>query len=80
MTLDNSWEIMNEEEMYDVNGGGTVTIKIVLSEVVLEGMLSAAGSTLYAAAGTAMVTGPETITLSQYIQFVKTQTKYIYIG
>jgi len=21
MTLDNSWEIMNEEEMYDVNGG-----------------------------------------------------------
>lgn len=22
MTLDNSWELMNEEEMYDVNGGG----------------------------------------------------------
>ena len=22
MTLDNSWEIMNEDEMYDVNGGG----------------------------------------------------------
>ena len=22
MTLDNSWELMSEEEMYDVNGGG----------------------------------------------------------
>ncbi len=21
MTLDNSWELMSEEEMYDVNGG-----------------------------------------------------------
>ena len=28
MTLDNSWEMMSEEEMYDVNGGG-VYIKLV---------------------------------------------------
>lgn len=28
MTLDNSWEIMNEEEMYDVNGGGTTEIVV----------------------------------------------------
>jgi len=23
LTLDNSWELMSEEEMYDVNGGGS---------------------------------------------------------
>jgi len=28
MTLDNSWEIMNEEEMYDVNGGGWYSDKV----------------------------------------------------
>ena len=24
MTLDNSWELMTEDEMYDVNGGGSI--------------------------------------------------------
>ena len=31
MTLDNSWELMTEEEMYDVNGGITSTYTTILS-------------------------------------------------
>ncbi|MFH5880853.1 hypothetical protein [Liberiplasma polymorphum] len=31
MTLDNSWELMTEEEMYDVNGGWTKTTTEYLS-------------------------------------------------
>lgn len=26
MTLDNSWELMSEEEMYDVNGGASIDL------------------------------------------------------
>jgi hypothetical protein len=37
MTLDNSWEIMSEEEMYDVNGGVTI------SNSTLDGILIALG-------------------------------------
>ncbi|MCU0104453.1 hypothetical protein N7603_02130 [Acholeplasma vituli] len=31
MTLDNSWELMTEDEMYDVNGGGTIALSIRIS-------------------------------------------------
>lgn len=31
MTLDNSWELMSEEEMYDVNGGGIARSTMALS-------------------------------------------------
>jgi len=42
MTLDNSWEIMTEEEMYDVNGGGTLTIGfgVMLTPGLVAGLLS----------------------------------------
>ncbi|GEM_PF-6376939 len=35
MTLDNSWELMSEEEMYDVNGGA-----VYISNSTLVGMFS----------------------------------------
>ena len=31
MALDNSWLVMNEEEMYDVNGGGTTEYVITFA-------------------------------------------------
>ncbi|AUD65591.1 hypothetical protein BK011_07755 [Tenericutes bacterium MZ-XQ] len=41
MTLDNSWELMTEDEMYDVNGGGTVDL-LYISYNDLVGLLGAA--------------------------------------
>jgi hypothetical protein len=34
MTLDNSWELMTEDEMYDVNGGGRITITLAKNFVM----------------------------------------------
>jgi len=41
MTLDNSWEVMNEEEMYDVNGGNAAMF--VKNIVGLAAMFAALG-------------------------------------
>jgi len=35
MTLDNSWEIMSEDEMYDVNGGMTVATMALMIDASL---------------------------------------------
>jgi len=37
MTLDNSWELMTEDEMYDVNGGVTVGTMATIIDVALIG-------------------------------------------
>ena len=40
MTLDNSWELMTEEEMYDVNGGGTTEIVVTfLTDAAFKGAI-----------------------------------------
>ena len=42
MTLDNSWKMMSEEEMYDVNGGGTLTVGfgVMLTPGLVSGLLA----------------------------------------
>ncbi len=42
LALDNSWLVMNEEEMYDVNGGGTLTIGfgVMLTPGLVTGLLA----------------------------------------
>jgi hypothetical protein len=44
MTLDNSWNIMSEEEMYDVNGGVSFWTKtaIIASAIAVAAMLTVA--------------------------------------
>ena len=45
MTLDNSWELMSEDEMYDVNGGGAITISISRDLIVnVAGVLFTGGT------------------------------------
>lgn len=41
MILDNSWELMSEDEMYDINGGGTIDL-LYISYNDLVGLLGAA--------------------------------------
>jgi len=35
MTLDNSWEMMSEDEMYDVNGGLSIWAKAAISAAIV---------------------------------------------
>lgn len=49
MTLDNSWEIMSEDEMYDVNGGETVMI--YFTPTTQRAIINAGVAGLAAAAG-----------------------------
>ncbi len=46
MTLDNSWELMSEEEMYEVNGGGQINI-IISRDVIMDvaGIMAGGGTT-----------------------------------
>ncbi len=64
MTLDNSWELMSEDEMYDVNGGQTFTglaawaqitemLAVTFGLFVLGGKLAAAATaTVWTGIGT----------------------------
>lgn len=50
MTLDNSWELMTEDEMYDVNGGGSLNISISKEFIVGAAQAIATGGTAAALA------------------------------
>ena len=63
MTLDNSWEIMNDEEMYDVNGGGSIpwwakTLVAVGIAAFVAAVVFTAGAILVAGWSAVMAIGP----------------------
>lgn len=75
MTLDNSWAIMNEEEMYDVNGGWDMyishsKIKGILGDVI----------TNYGPINAAMIAGGSTTLFAMVWASMKTYSGLVALG